>query len=111
MTEERNYGNEVGNVIWFDSKKGFGFVKIITPGSKYYNEEIFIHYSSIQSESDFKKLYPGENISLDINEEEGDDKKKYTIRNVTGLYGTQLMIDNSKYLLKVMKKRDLQDLN
>ena len=29
MTEEMKVGNEVGNVIWFDQKKGFGFVKII----------------------------------------------------------------------------------
>ena len=34
MTEETStekaIGNEVGNVIWFDQKKGFGFIKIIT---------------------------------------------------------------------------------
>ena len=33
MTEEMNNdvscGSEVGNVIWFDQKKGFGFVRII----------------------------------------------------------------------------------
>ena len=33
MTEEMKVGTEVGNVIWFDQKKGFGFVKILTPGS------------------------------------------------------------------------------
>ena len=40
MTEESNtapslaYGNEIGNVLWFDQKKAFGFVKINKPESE-----------------------------------------------------------------------------
>ena len=106
MTEEKNYGSEIGSVIWFDQKKGFGFVKIITPNSEYNNQEFFIHYSSIQSENTFKKLFPNENISLDIIKNESEDEsKKYSITNVTGLFGTGLMIDNPKYIFKVIKKR------
>ena len=71
MTEETStaattIGNEVGNVIWFDQKKGFGFIKIITPASENNNKEVFVHYSAVKSENRFKKLYPGENVSLDV---------------------------------------------
>ena len=65
MTEESNnpptsYGNEIGTVLWFDQKKGFGFIKIISPNSEFLNREIFIHYSNIVSRNSFKKLFPGE---------------------------------------------------
>ena len=30
MTEERKIGAEIGNVVWFDQKKGFGFIKDIS---------------------------------------------------------------------------------
>ena len=109
MTEEMNndvsYGSEVGNVIWFDQKKGFGFVRIINPGSKFLNNEIFVHYSTINSESNFKKLYPGENVSLNVEENEGDETKKFIGKNVTGLFGSALLVDNKIYSLKVIRKR------
>ena len=31
MYNKRIMGKEVGNVLWFDQKKGFGFVKVTTP--------------------------------------------------------------------------------
>ena len=109
MTEEMNndvsYGSEVGNVIWFDQKKGFGFVRIINPGSEFLNNEIFVHYSTINSESNFKKLYPGENVSLNVEENEGDETKKFIGKNVTGLFGSALLVDNEIYSLKVIRKR------
>ena len=109
MTEEMNndvsYGSEVGNVIWFDQKKGFGFVRIINPGSEFLNNEIFVHYSTINSESNFKKLYPGENVSLDVEKNEGDETKKFIGKNVTGLFGSALLVDNEIYSLKVIRKR------
>ena len=40
MTEEK----EIGNVLWFDQKKGFGFLKIITPETEHLNKEIFVHF-------------------------------------------------------------------
>ena len=109
MTEEMNNdvscGSEVGKVIWFDQKKGFGFVRIINPESEFLNNEIFVHYSTINSESNFKKLYPGENVSLDIEKNEGDESKKFIGKNVTGLFGSKLLVDNDSYSLKVIRKR------
>ena len=106
MTEEMKIGNEVGNVIWFDQKKGYGFVKIINPGSKFLNNEIFVHFSTINSESSFKKLFPGENVSLDVEENPDETSdKKFISKNVTGLFGSSLMVDNPRYQFKVISRR------
>jgi len=103
MTEENKV---IGNVQWFDQKIGYGFLKIISPDSDYLGKEIFIHYSSIDSESEYKKVFPGENVLLNIhdNGSGGDEKKRYNSMNVTGLYGTPLMVDNVNYIFKVIKK-------
>jgi cold shock CspA family protein len=110
MTEESNtppsYGSEIGNVLWFDQKKGFGFIKIMTPSSEFLDREVFVHYSNINSVNTFKKLYPGENVSLNVvkNTEENNGKE-YICQNVSGLLGSQLLVDNENYLIKVIKKR------
>ncbi len=103
----QSYGSEVGNVVWFDQKKGFGFVTIITPGSEFTGREIFVHYTSIKSHNNFKKLLPGENVSLNIvkNTSENNNGKEYISQNVTGLYGSRLLVDNEQYLMKVIRKR------
>ncbi len=106
MTEE-NVGTEIGNVQWFDQKKGIGFIKIITPTSDFLNKEVFVHYSSINAQSNYKKLYPGENVSLNVSDDpdKGDDKR-YSCMNVTGLYGSPLLVDNENYIYRVIKKRE-----
>tara|TARA_B100000214_G_scaffold346634_1_gene297381 strand:+ start:2593 stop:2964 length:372 start_codon:yes stop_codon:yes gene_type:complete len=112
MTEESNnpveVGNEVGNVVWFDQRKGFGFIKIITPNSEYLNKEIFVHFSSVNSQNNFKKLFPGENVSLNVDPNTGDNAngKEFICSNVSGLYGTPLLVDIPNYIIKVIRKRD-----
>ena len=106
MTEEK----EIGNVLWFDQKKGFGFLKIITPESEHLNKEIFVHFSSINCESSFKKLFPGENVSLEVHKNTEEVKgREYICKNVTGLFNTPLLVDNSEYLYRVLKKRREQE--
>ena len=109
MTEVNiEIGNEIGNVVWFDQKKGFGFIKIITPESEYSGKDIFVHFSSLKSESRFKKLYPGENVSLNVikNTSENSNGKEYICDNVTGLYGTSLLVDLPNFIIKVIRKKD-----
>ena len=104
-------GKEIGKVIWFDRKKGFGFIKVIGPDSEFYNEEVFIHYSSINCDNEFKVLYPGECVSLDIDKNDGggDNQKKYTTKNLTGLFGTELIIDSPKYIVKILRKKPYEN--
>ncbi len=48
-----------GEVKWFDSKKGFGF--ILREGE----DDLFVHFSAINSEG-FKTLYQGDKVSYDV---------------------------------------------
>ena len=69
-----------GKVKWFDSKKGYGFIlpsETIAMGSG----DVFVHYSAIKSENEFKSLKQGMNVSFDISE----GKKGLQALNVTVL--------------------------
>ena len=105
MSNKNNFGSEVGRVQWFDQKKGYGFVKLITLSSDRVNEDIFFHFTSINSINTFKKVYPGEYVCFDFVESEG----RWKCSNITGLYGNKLLIDNDEYFIKVMKKKRDQD--
>ena len=48
-----------GNVKWFDTKKGFGF--IIGPDG----QDVFVHFSSIEGDG-FRSLKDGESVDYDI---------------------------------------------
>jgi CspA family cold shock protein len=50
-----------GNVKWFDTKKGFGF--IIGPEG----QDVFVHFSSIEGDG-FRSLKDGETVDYDIAE-------------------------------------------
>ena len=52
-----------GKVKWFDTKKGYGF---ISPGEG--TGDIFVHYSAIKSENDFKTLREGMTVSFEVTE-------------------------------------------
>ena len=51
---------EKGKVKWFSNMKGFGFLE--KEGG---TQDIFVHYSSIQSEG-YKKLNEGEEVTFEI---------------------------------------------
>jgi CspA family cold shock protein len=48
-----------GTVKWFNERKGFGFL------SQESGEDVFVHYSSIQS-SGFKNLTEGQTVEFEI---------------------------------------------
>ena len=99
MTEN----TEVGKVKFFDHKKGYGFVEVINPESKHVGTEHFLHYSEIKCNSNFKKVIPGEIVSLTVAPKEDEDGKT-VCKNVCGLYGSQLLIDSEQYIYKIRSK-------
>jgi cold shock protein len=48
-----------GNVKWFDTKKGYGF--IMSPDG----QDVFVHYSSIDGEG-FRSLRHGDRVSYEM---------------------------------------------
>ncbi len=52
----------VGKVKWFNSKKGYGFIRT-NDGDK----DIFVHYSSIKGDG-FKALAEGEEVQFELTE-------------------------------------------
>jgi len=52
-----------GKVKWFDSKKGYGFI-LPEDGT----DDIFVHFSSIKSDDEFKTLKEGMTVEFDIAE-------------------------------------------
>ena len=55
----------IGKVKWFDTKKGYGF---ILPAEGAVVGDIFVHYTAIRSENDFKTLKEGMAVSFDVTE-------------------------------------------
>ena len=101
MTEN----TEVGKVKFFDHKKGYGFVEVINPESKHVGTEHFLHYSEIKCNSNFKKVIPGEIVSLTVAPKEGENGKT-VCKNVCGLYGSKLLIDSDHYNYRVITKNN-----
>jgi len=60
MTDNKLY---YGTVIWFDSKKGFGFAEWENDGVK--QKDIFCYFSDIVVEG-FKTLYKDQKISFNL---------------------------------------------
>ncbi len=52
---------EVGVVKWFNAAKGYGFI------SREGHDDVFVHYSAIQSEG-FKKLVEGQQVEFSLEE-------------------------------------------
>jgi CspA family cold shock protein len=50
-------------VKWFDAKKGYGFIHHPDGG-----DDVFVHYSNIQSDDDFKTLQADQEVRFEMNE-------------------------------------------
>lgn len=54
---------ETSTVKWFDVKKGYGFINHPSGG-----DDIFVHYSHIESDEEFKALRTGQTVRFEMNE-------------------------------------------
>ena len=64
-----------GTVKWFSPEKGFGF--IICKDTPHGEAEVFVNYSSIQSDG-FKMLASGQEVEFDL----ATDERGYFAKNV-----------------------------
>ena len=65
-----------GKVLWFNSKKGFGFIQ--REGLK----DLFVHFSGIQSNG-YKELKEGQNVEFEIGASDRGEKA-VNVRTVQG---------------------------
>lgn len=63
-------------VKWFDAKKGYGFIHHPDGGN-----DIFVHYSAIDTERRFKTLRTGQTVEFDLE----DGPKGLHAHNVIGM--------------------------
>ncbi len=70
----------IGEVKWFDVKKGYGF--IVSPdvikddGSP---QDVFFHFSKIQMDG-FKKVDPGERVEFNVVDVEGKPQAENVVK-------------------------------
>jgi len=116
MTEENNMtvdSNDmdventsyVGRVNWFNRKKGFGFITVVTPDTELTNTDVFFHFSEISTEN-YKILYPGEYVSFTLGVNDSNGENRSICKGITGVYGNDLLTDNVKYSYRVTEKRN-----
>jgi cold shock CspA family protein len=83
------HGPYIGNCKWFNSKLGYGFLRICNTELK--GTDIFVHHSGLAPlNSSFKTLYKGEYVHFDMI----DGRNGKQAVNVTGICGGPLMCDN-----------------
>ncbi len=49
-----------GKVKWFDGKKGYGFIERDEGG------DVFVHYTAIKTDKEFKTLEQGATVEFDV---------------------------------------------
>tara|TARA_B110000971_G_C19595842_1_gene313893 strand:- start:70 stop:405 length:336 start_codon:yes stop_codon:yes gene_type:complete len=90
----------VGNVKWFNSKKGFGFVNVMTPENEHTGSDVFVHFSNIET-TGYKRLFPGEYVSFNLSKNK--DGKDICV-DVRGVFGGPLLSENETHRYKVFPK-------
>lgn len=53
----------VGEVLWFDPKRGYGFIGWDEDGVK--QKDLFVHFSDVSCEG-FKTLYKGQKVTFNL---------------------------------------------
>ena len=104
-TQPITINSEVGQVRFFDHKKGFGFVDVLNSESDHFGKEVFFHFSEIKCESSFKKVIPGEMVSFNISPKVGDESK-VLCTNIRGVFNATMLVDNESFVYKVSNKRN-----
>lgn len=92
----QEFGTNIGRVIRFFNRKGYGFINDLNDGNDY-----FIHNTEIKcKEGIYRKLYPGEYVSYNLVERDG----RKVCSDVRGIMGNPLLVENEDHTYRVFPK-------
>ena len=89
----RPVGQYLGQVKWFNNRRGYGFLRIVSGDRT--NEDVFVHQSYVcPQKSEYRALYQGEYVSFNIKEATENERTQAT--DVTGVGGGPLQCDQER---------------
>jgi cold shock CspA family protein len=94
-----------GKVKWFNSKAGYGFITACD--GELVDKDIFVHYSSINSDSShYKYLTLGEYVDFSLTKP-ANEKHEYHAVDVTGVKGGLILCETRR--LNALSSKSSQD--
>ena len=94
----------VGSVKWFDTKKGWGFITVLTQDVEESNTDVFVHYTNLTvGKNEYKRLFPGEYVSFSIGKGQGKQGRDICI-DVMGVMGGPLLTEHPEHRYKFFPK-------
>lgn len=107
-TETKTAKREIGQVKWFNSKAGYGFITMKND----VNEEIdvFAHYSTVKVDNtQYKYLIQGEYVEFEL-ADSTNTNHKFQASNITGIQGGKLMCETrQQYKTQQKKERSTRE--
>lgn len=97
VSEKQNQQRITGRVKWFNNKAGFGFVTAVD--GNYKDNDIFVHYSSINvPDEQYKYLVQGEYVDFELTESDKSEHEFHAV-NISGVKGGGLMCETRRQSL------------
>jgi CspA family cold shock protein len=91
-----------GKVKWFNNKAGFGFITICDGENA--GKDIFVHYTSINVENQYKYLVQGEYVDFNL-VKSANESHEFHAADVSGIKGGTLMCETRRIAFASQPKR------
>ena len=88
----------VGQVKWFNSKSGYGFITIKNECDKK-DSDIFVHYTNILTDSQYKYLLQGEYVQFKLLTSV-NESHEFQASEISGILGGELMCQVRRSVVK-----------
>ena len=103
VTNEQNGVKVIGQVKWFNTKTGYGF--ITAREGEHTGTDIFTHYSSVQvNDSQYKYLVQGEYVEFSV-VKSSTGTHEFQSADVTGVRGWCLMCETRQQSVPIERER------
>tara|TARA_B100000700_G_scaffold193822_1_gene213484 strand:+ start:2065 stop:2490 length:426 start_codon:yes stop_codon:yes gene_type:complete len=95
QTSNQSPQTHVGRVKWFNNRRGYGFLTVLSPESPWSEDssdnDVFVHQTNIRTGSDvYRTLSTGEYVSFSLSH---DNQGKPMAVDVSGVYGGPLQCE------------------